>query len=175
MVCRDVDAHIILGVPHTGAEIELGQAVPTSLVRMVRKLLLIRVISYPISMSELREVLLKDYGTGMSYEQRASIKIAAVLYAITCFLAPNCCRPKFTNTEVLKHILDADRIKNVNWAGYIIKCIKRVAARLKDELCNGTPSVIIHGCPAMLQVLPTNSIIISSNSVCPVACNVNLF
>jgi hypothetical protein len=65
-------------------------------------------------MGEVREVLVKDYGSGMSYGQRVSFKIAAVLYAVTFFLAPTCCRPQFANTEVLKHILDPDRIKDVN-------------------------------------------------------------
>jgi hypothetical protein len=153
MLCRDVDINLILGIPFKGAEISLGEAVPEQLVRAVRRLLHINVCSYPITMGEVREVLVKDYGSGMSYGQRVSFKLAVVLYAVTFFLAPTCCRPRFANTEVLKHILDPDRIKDVNWAGYLIKCIKRDAARLKDELCAGTASVLIHGCPAVLQVI----------------------
>jgi hypothetical protein len=153
MLCRDVDINLILDIPFKGAEISLGEAVPDQLVRAVRRLLHINVCSYPITMGEVREVLVKDYGSGMTYGQRVSFKIAVVLYAVTFFLASTCCRPRFTNTEVLKHILDPDRIRAVNWAGYLIKCIKCDAARLKDELCAGTSSAIIHGCPAVLQVI----------------------
>jgi hypothetical protein len=152
MLCRDVDVHFVLGVPFTGSEIALGGAVSEGTVRVLRKLLLLPLCSYPVLLLELREVLLKDYGSGMSYEQRASFKIAAVLFAITLFLAPSCLRPEYANTEVIKHILDPDKIKDVNCARYFIKCIKRDAARLKDEIAAGASAIVIHACPSILQV-----------------------
>jgi hypothetical protein len=152
MLCRDVDVHFVLGVPFRGAEIALGGAVSVGTMRVLRKLLLLPLCSFPVSLLELREVLLKDYDGGMSYEQRASFKIAAVLFAVTIFLAPSCFRPEYANTEVIKHILDPDKIKDVNWARYFIRCIKRDAARLKDEIAAGASAIFIHACPSILQV-----------------------
>jgi hypothetical protein len=152
MLCRDVDVHFVLGVPFRGSEIALGGPVSEGIVRVLRKLLLLPLCSYPVSLLELREVLLTDYGSGMSYEQRARFKIAAVLFAVTLFLAPSCLRPEYANTEVIKHVLDPDKIKDVNWARYFIKCIKRDAARLKDEIAAGASGVVIHACPSILQV-----------------------
>jgi hypothetical protein len=142
----------MFGIPFEGAEVALGEPVQSKIVRVVRKLLQISVCSFPITMAELRQVLLKNYGSRMSYVQQASFKIAVVLYAMTHFLAPTCCNPEFANTEILKHLLDTDNIKRVNWAGYVIKCIKREASRLKDELGAGTASVLVHACPAVLKV-----------------------
>jgi hypothetical protein len=158
IVCKDVDVHLILGVPVKGVEVALGESVQDKFVRAVRKLLHLNVISYPITIPEVREVLLKDYGSCMSYEQRASFKIAVVLFAVTMFLAPSWFSPDFANTEILKHLLDPGRIKDINWAGYFINCIKRDAARLKDELASGASSVVIHGCPSILQVHPWTSL-----------------
>jgi hypothetical protein len=152
IICRDVDVFLMFGIPFEGAEVALGELVQPKIVSVVRKLLQISVCNYPITMAELRQVLLKNYGASMSYGQQASFKIAVVLYAVTHFLAPTCCNAEFANTEILKHLLDTDNIKNVNWAGYIIKCIKREASRLKDELADGTASVVVHACPAVLKV-----------------------
>jgi hypothetical protein len=163
IVCKDVDVHLILGILVKGVEVALGESVQDKFVRAVHKLLQISVISYPITILEVREVLLRDYDSCMSYEHRASFKIAVVLFVVTMFLAPSWFSPDFANTEILKHLLDPDRIKDINWARYFINCIKRDAARLKDELASGASSVVIHGCPSILQVHPWTSLKHSCN------------
>ena len=152
MICRDVDVHFMFGVPFEGDEIVLGGHVSEKIVRAVRKILQISNCSYPITMSEVQEVMVKRYDRRMSNAQRASFKVAAVIFAVSNFLATNSCSTEYANTEILKHLLDPDNIMNVNWAGYFIKCVKREAARLKDEQLGVAPSTVIYGCPAILQV-----------------------
>ena len=91
ITCRDVDVHLMFGVPFKGNEIALGEKPSDNHVRAVCKLLQISFYSYPITMAEVQEVLVKQHETSMSNVQCASFKIAVVLFVVTHFFAPNSC------------------------------------------------------------------------------------
>ena len=88
---RAYSSSLMFGVPFKGNEIALGEKPSDNHVRAVCKLLQISFYSYPITMAEVQEVLVKRHETRMSNVQCASFKIAVVLFVVTHFFAPNSC------------------------------------------------------------------------------------
>lgn len=164
----DVDAHFVLGIPFKGKLVIHDNYPGKEAVKIVLGILGIEGNPGSLSLEFLEGIITKDYGpVKMTKVERATFKVAFVLYSMASFLAVQHQRCSFP-TWLLRNFTDPSKIAEINWSAYVLNVLSHGAREVQSQLRSGSRSIKIYGCTFLLQVLylptapHTQSIVCSS-------------
>jgi hypothetical protein len=144
------DVSIVLGISSQGRCVLGEEEGSEDAMRRKSSVLMLRSGEEP-TVRILENILLKDLGRVMTLKEKEQFKLAFVLYVEAVFLAAKGKNPK-VNIELLKKCSDTSIITQLNWADYILTCLKDSAKKVQLSLLNGKQNITIEGCLFFLLV-----------------------
>jgi hypothetical protein len=148
---KDVDAHLVLGIPFRGKVVSHDTRNDKDVVSTVLGKLSIGGNKASLTLEYLEWVLVKNYEAKWQEEEKVAFQIAVVLYSMACFLVgpgPKKCFPIW----LLKNFVGETKIAEHNWCGYVLSVLAHGALKVQEQLRNGDEFIKLHGCTFLLQV-----------------------
>lgn len=149
LTVNDKDVHLVLGIPLGGQEVNLCARSHGVLDKVKRSLLLDS--DCEVNMEVVIGILLKEYGRKLNAKEREAFKVAAVIFADSCFLGPRGDQRRI-NKDILEHVADSVSIRQTNWSGYVLGVLRQSASKIQHNLFMGHKTVILDGCLLFLLV-----------------------
>lgn len=133
LTMQDKDVNIVLGIPYSGKHVKLRSRSSDD-IQKVKAVLMLQPDS-EITIEAVRHILLKDYGRKMEPNETKAFKVAAILYADSCFIGPRGEKGKI-NKDILSHLADPSKIIGTNWAAYVISVLRESSRKVQQSLTN---------------------------------------
>lgn len=149
MTPRDVNR--ILAIPWKGKIIDGEKQNNYQEVKAIIRNYLLLNDSDALDLATIQKLLAREYPACMNDDQRRCFTVAAVIYAVSYFLAPKG-RPPKINNEVLPFLVDYNNIRHVNWSEYVLRVLLDSCSKVQSDICSEQSSVILDGCLLVLQV-----------------------
>ncbi|CAL5012900.1 unnamed protein product [Urochloa decumbens] len=110
-------------------------------------------------LADIQKVLLKDYPDDMSKEDEDKFIVTFAAFCIAHIFG-NKDRGASVPAKVWKFISNADNVRRCNWASFVLRCVKKAAMDVQDNLRskNPTTTVRLAGCWLYLELLYLDSV-----------------
>ncbi|KAL6903442.1 hypothetical protein ACP4OV_004255 [Aristida adscensionis] len=158
---RDVDVHLVLGIPFRGEAVVHSTAQSDTAIGIVKDLLFSCNPGGSLTVGFLEQILKKDYGGVLNEAECIAFKVAFVLYTMAYFLAV---QPPFDRfpTWLVSNFSDPSKLSSFNWSRYVWKILAESAKNVQQQLSSGSKSIMMFGRTLLLHpmhlVLPRASI-----------------
>ncbi|KAL6622856.1 hypothetical protein ACP70R_032735 [Stipagrostis hirtigluma subsp. patula] len=147
---HDSDIHLILGLPKSCKQVLYPGITSQKDVQQVNNIVTMR-DGQKLSLEYLEKLIVQPYPNKMTERERQAFQVACVLYADAFFLSPHG-TPAKINIEIFRSLLQPERIREYNWSGYVLQCLKEAARRIQAALKKPIKAVILGGCLLALQI-----------------------
>ncbi|CAL5048747.1 unnamed protein product [Urochloa decumbens] len=160
---RDIDVHLVLGIPFEGDPIVGCEQLCNDVVCALRQALFTdntiegciegpRSVPCPsFTLEYLEHILVKDYGDSMTEQEKSAFKIAIVLFSMAYFLAPS--QPFYAfPVSILNNFVSAGEPKMYNWARFVLITLAEAAKHIQSQLSEHKEALMIYGCSLLIQI-----------------------
>lgn len=140
-----------LGIRSTGIELEETDALVPAVLAKLHKEFKTKGPRCLPSLFEVKSVLLKDYGDGMSPEETDRFVVALAAFCCGHMFGP-VDRTAVIPKNVWGFIADPKNVRGCNWSKYVLSVIKSVAKQVQSDILGHPTSVKLGGCWLYLEV-----------------------